>query len=1545
MMMRRAWCALAVVVMGVSWVAGAAWAQDADGDTIPDDLEVELGTDPRVAESLELVLDDKAQGEGDKSISSKRKLALDFTRVWFGHIAGERYLWKIELSPDAPLEGSVFHTYVDLDNDLATGRQDSEWVRGTDAMYSFLDGKNDPRIIHAPIRVNEVWPVRGFARGNVIWVCDDVHIAAEDGATAFRMRLLSHRKDDTSDNDTHDWMTVTVPLHRDRALVKLPYPELEGFEHVEGSHELVHDLQWHADTVPLYSLEPEVEGLVRLHNGDLSVGEEETQRAVFTVPAEGSYHVVALVRSPGVAAEVSLNDTAVGTFVGRSRSRPGGLVFSSEKVSFEKGDRLAFAVPRRSNKGSFGELMLTTVKPEELLLRLEHIETAVLPAPPGETREPVVICWTTSRATEGALEIGEPGKPKQVIEEGRGPQCNHRLVLPASYRAPEYEAQLTARVEETVSKSEPVTIATSRPTPGGLKPGEVALSVDEPTDLDREAWPVTSGVPFAKGILGDAQRCELRGPDGKAIPGQFRALAYWPDGSVKWLLIDFLASTQGGQEQVHRLRYNVAPGPAPETFRITDTKGGLTVETGELRAELSSQGFDPFGAISVGGRPVTSPTAGVELTDGEGNPFLSGAQPVEEMVVEAAGPVRTTVRVRGHFADEEGKQYMAYLCRLHFYAGQPWVRVVFSLDNDVLNPRMNLVSQLACPLKMKAQSAGFGVGEGSVPVAVRARLLQDDDDHCVLHNGGEAITAERAPGYCRLEGERALTVAVRDFWQLYPKGFRATAEGVRVELLPQLPADQYQSPEDQELLTQLYFWCDKGRYKLSSGVRVTTEFWVDFGDAIDAEEFNAAVQQPLFAACSPEQYCAAGAVGPMAPRREGAWPAYEAALDKGFEGFLKRREDVREYGFINYGDWFGERTWNWGNIEYDTQHALGLNFMRTGRIDMLWRAEEAEWHNADVDVIHYDANPSNIGKPHVHCLGHAGGYFERDWKDMGYGFIVGSSGLGHTWDRGHFLLWALTGEERYRATGDETAMHIATVQANNVNVGSHRDGGWALIGTTGAYQHTRDPYYLNASRIVAGRVLDKQRPNGQWGHFIDGSECKHRPQHWGCKPFMTGVILHGLAMLHRIEPTDEVREALLRGADYLWERCYVADSRSFFYSECPTFAKSVGTWSVYLPGDGLAYACLLDPDRERLPQVLELWANGAHLDSVSSFGKGFTQQTCFVPFMLGTLAELGVTDLPKPKTPDEAWLRETIIGAPGERVVVRPFVLRHGDRGGRCELRAVGRRPSWLTLDDKGLRWEAAPGLSAGPEIEAIVPNAPGRASLRLKCGETAMRFTLRVTPAEPMTTGAAVGWVTGEGDHLAEAAGAVGETVEAIADVGEADLSRYGTIVLGAEAFNKDFARVRRHFGRLTEFVLSGGWLVAGQLNDEEWRLGFLAADLMLDDAETSSGETIAREHPLFAGLTGANALAGVVSYDHIAYAAPEWNVLMTAANGTPAILECAAGKGRVLVVIPSFDRVVTGTVEQEQSPLLHAACERLMRNLVRLCRKRGGHTDVDAR
>src|SRR5262245_56027542 len=112
----------------------------------------------------------------------------------------------------------------------------------------------------------------------------------------------------------------------------------------------------------------------------------------------------------------------------------------------------------------------------------------------------------------------------------------------------------------------------------------IPVTVREPGFALRADWPVTGGVPFARGALW-GKDVRLLGSTGKPVPLQTEVLARWPDGSTKWLLLDFTTNLKKGETG----RYTLEPGAGPgaltveDPLTVTETEEEVTVDTGAIR--------------------------------------------------------------------------------------------------------------------------------------------------------------------------------------------------------------------------------------------------------------------------------------------------------------------------------------------------------------------------------------------------------------------------------------------------------------------------------------------------------------------------------------------------------------------------------------------------------------------------------------------------------------------------------------------------------------------------------------------------------------------------------------------------------------------------------------------------------------------------------------------------------------------------------------------------------------------------------------------------
>src|SRR4051812_275528 len=118
----------------------------------------------------------------------------------------------------------------------------------------------------------------------------------------------------------------------------------------------------------------------------------------------------------------------------------------------------------------------------------------------------------------------------------------------------------------------------------------IKLSVRSSGSSRRESprdEPVTVGVPFPRGMVVDHEALQLRDSRGVAQPLQRRVLDRWADGSARWILLDFRASTSAGAAEYELLTDAARAPHRGVRVEATETPNAVTINTGVLEARLS----------------------------------------------------------------------------------------------------------------------------------------------------------------------------------------------------------------------------------------------------------------------------------------------------------------------------------------------------------------------------------------------------------------------------------------------------------------------------------------------------------------------------------------------------------------------------------------------------------------------------------------------------------------------------------------------------------------------------------------------------------------------------------------------------------------------------------------------------------------------------------------------------------------------------------------------------------------------------------------------
>lgn len=195
---------------------------------------------------------------------------------------------------------------------------------------------------------------------------------------------------------------------------------------------------------------------------------------------------------------------------------------------------------------------------------------------------------------------------------------------------------------------------------------------------------VSWGVPFAKGTVKKDQAFVLTATANNVIPVQTWPLAYWPDGSIKWL----------GCAAVTEPQQSYTLNPVAKTARIngltvSKVQDVIHVKTGLLNCEINTHGNVLVKQLSVNGKVVANNGRLVctlenrEKWNEQTLSYEDYKSEVKEVVVEQSGPVRGVIKITGvHKSVKNGREIFPFTVRLYFYAGSSSVRVVHSFVYD-----------------------------------------------------------------------------------------------------------------------------------------------------------------------------------------------------------------------------------------------------------------------------------------------------------------------------------------------------------------------------------------------------------------------------------------------------------------------------------------------------------------------------------------------------------------------------------------------------------------------------------------------------------------------------------------------------------------------------------------------------------------------------------------------------------------------------------------------------------------------------------------------
>lgn len=682
--------------------------------------------------------------------------------------------------------------------------------------------------------------------------------------------------------------------------------------------------------------------------------------------------------------------------------------------------------------------------------------------------------------------------------------------------------------------------------------------------------PCSVAIPVKKGTLKSTKGIVVA-KDGLETVSQTKATSYWEDGSIRWIFVRFLANLPGNKGTSYELYLNKEEFLEDRKTRnlehLTKTKDNLNTNNDVLEDI-------PALTVRKESENYTIRTGGFEFTTntGKGGFFkevIFGDTKYHESQFKAPllkidkkglcefnlhqfriveeGPVCVILEGVGEHTIEE--QSYKVTIQLTAYAGKPWIEVAYRLFNtsnqalpiEYLNYEILAKNQIdakneknvevtrTCVATSNYRTSYLVSEEGeTVSKKVDAEdLLYEANEHIA-----EVFYGTMFADYNTVEGGVCATIYQAQ--QNYPKAVEASKQGIKISLVP-------------ENATKII---------MQSGMAREQKLLLHFHSADeDLKELNnrsLIYQMPDRPQLDSKVY-------------SDSKTFHDVFVDKKIQKvelslIAKADSHSRCYGMLNWGDspdpgyttqGRGGGLPVWTNNEYDFPHACALMYVRTGTRRFLDYLLVAGRHWMDVDVCHYSDNPL---------------YFGGQWEHTNNHVLNSEIVCSHQWVEGLIDYYHFTGdEESYKTAigiGENILRLLETPMFQQKGEINARETGWAMRSLVALYKETHEERWLVKCDWIVGHFEDWEKEYGYWlSPYTDNTAIR--------VVFMISIAVGSLMRYHRIRPSENIKNMILRAVDDLIENCYM-DNGLFYYKELPSL-KRLGNNTIILEALTICY--------------------------------------------------------------------------------------------------------------------------------------------------------------------------------------------------------------------------------------------------------------------------------------------------------------------------------------------------------------------------------------
>ncbi|HKL59230.1 MAG TPA: hypothetical protein VJ863_04980 [Sphaerochaeta sp.] len=668
---------------------------------------------------------------------------------------------------------------------------------------------------------------------------------------------------------------------------------------------------------------------------------------------------------------------------------------------------------------------------------------------------------------------------------------------------------------------------------------------------DKKLEPVKISIPFSQGALlqSSVQNVTIKTKDGEVFPSQALPTSFYSDGSVRHLLVNFLADFPKNRAITYFLDFEDKPNTCKSLLSVVaQADGSVVIDTGEVSCTLGAPGFPLIQDIAGQGTCLTADQIeGPVLYDEKGTAFTAKTG-VEGWKVLESGPVRTMLRSKGRHFGQDGASWFDFVCTLTAFAGSPVLRLEHQIINTekrkgeakvetltLTNDEAGLKYDTDYPFELLGGAEFILKPSVSDTKAFEKRLYTSSFNYQV-QKAGYADELRQVIGADTIidtanemfpevlfsvfacdwnDGSSAFTASLYQAYQNFPKALEMSGNSLVLSLFPR----------SYEMI------------KIPQGVAKTLRFDL-FPHNPNLEEHLLVdrlltLEMPPVPSLDVETYMESGVFGKEVS------PLYHHPTERFLYRFIDSR--AKGLGFLHFGDgpeWEYSKQGRskgrdiWINNEYDMPHNFMVMFARTRDRRYYDYLVAAVRHWYDVDICHFSEYPNYEGLLYTHSVDH----------------VSGQPVPSHQWVEGFLDYYHLTGDligfETAYTIGERLLDLICLPIYNKPGAIEPREIGWSLRTFLALYNETHESRWLEACKPIVRTYI-------AWAELYGNWSSPYPDNYLDRVPFMINVGLVGLYKYYMITGMPEVKETLLTVIDDLIRECLIGRANMFFGKQHP----------------------------------------------------------------------------------------------------------------------------------------------------------------------------------------------------------------------------------------------------------------------------------------------------------------------------------------------------------------------------------------------------------